>query len=37
MTQIAEATGLRSDANLRRHFGSIVGAFPTAYRTTFQE
>ncbi|WP_182067195.1 GlxA family transcriptional regulator [Curtobacterium sp. ME12] len=37
MTQIAEATGLRSDANLRRHFGSIIGTSPTAYRTAFQE
>lgn len=37
MTQIAEATGLRSDANLRRHFGSIIGTSPTAYRTVFQE
>ncbi|WP_308159293.1 DJ-1/PfpI family protein [Curtobacterium sp. ISL-83] len=37
MTQIADATGLRSDANLRRHFGSIVGTSPTAYRTAFKE
>lgn len=37
MTQIAEATGLRSDANLRRHFGSIIGTSPTVYRTAFQE
>jgi transcriptional regulator GlxA family with amidase domain len=37
MSQVAEATGLRSDANLRRHFGSIIGTSPTAYRTAFQE
>lgn len=37
MSQIAEATGLRSDANLRRHFGSIIGTSPTAYRAAFQE
>ncbi|WP_370544591.1 GlxA family transcriptional regulator [Frondihabitans sp. VKM Ac-2883] len=37
MTQIAQATGLGSDANLRRHFGSIIGTSPTAYRTAFQE
>jgi transcriptional regulator GlxA family with amidase domain len=37
MTQIAATSGLRSDANLRRHFGSIVGTSPTAYRTAFQE
>jgi transcriptional regulator GlxA family with amidase domain len=37
ITQIAEATGLGSDTNLRRHFGSIVGTSPTTYRNTFQE
>jgi transcriptional regulator GlxA family with amidase domain len=37
ITQIAEATGLGSDTNLRRHFGSIVGTSPTAYRSVFQE
>ncbi|MHA7984765.1 GlxA family transcriptional regulator [Rathayibacter sp. CAU 1779] len=37
VTQIAEATGLGSDTNLRRHFGSIVGTSPTTYRSTFQE
>ncbi|MGN8050880.1 GlxA family transcriptional regulator [Curtobacterium sp. 22159] len=37
VTQIAETTGLRSDTNLRRHFGSIVGTSPTAYRSAFQE
>jgi transcriptional regulator GlxA family with amidase domain len=37
VTQIAEATGMRSDANLRRHFGSIIGTSPTAYRGAFQE
>lgn len=37
MTQIAEVTGLRSDANLRRHFGSIIGTSPSAYRAAFQE
>ena len=37
VTQIAEASGLRSDTNLRRHFGSIVGTSPTAYRSAFQE
>ncbi|WP_420364436.1 DJ-1/PfpI family protein [Curtobacterium sp. L3-7] len=37
MSLVAEATGLRSDANLRRHFGSIIGTSPTAYRTAFQE
>ncbi|MFZ6991901.1 GlxA family transcriptional regulator [Curtobacterium sp. RRHDQ66] len=37
VTQIAQATGLRSDTNLRRHFGSIVGTSPTAYRAAFQD
>lgn len=37
MSQVAEATGLRSDVNLRRHFGSIIGTSPTAYRAAFQE
>jgi len=37
VTQIAEATGLRSDTNLRRHFGSIIGTSPTAYRAAFQD
>jgi transcriptional regulator GlxA family with amidase domain len=37
VTQIADTTGLGSDTNLRRHFGSIVGTSPTAYRHTFQE
>lgn len=37
VTQIAEATGLRSDTNLRRHFEAIIGTSPTAYRATFQE
>ncbi len=37
VTQIAEATGLGSDANLRRHFGAIVGTSPTGYRAAFQE
>lgn len=37
VTQIAERTGLGSDTNLRRHFGSIVGTSPTSYRAAFQE
>lgn len=37
VTQIAGRTGLGSDTNLRRHFGSIVGTSPTAYRSAFQE
>lgn len=37
VTQIAEASGLRSDTNLRRHFGSILGASPSAYRAAFQD
>ncbi len=37
VTQIAEAAGLGSDTNLRRHFGSIVGTSPTTYRNTFQK
>jgi transcriptional regulator GlxA family with amidase domain len=37
VTQIAETTGLGSDTNLRRHFGSIVGTSPTTYRNAFQE
>jgi len=37
VTQIAEATGLRSDTNLRRYFGSIIGTSPTAYRAAFQD
>jgi len=37
VTQIAERTGLGSDSNLRRHFGSIVGTSPTSYRAAFQE
>jgi len=37
VTQVAEATGLRSDTNLRRHFGAIVGTSPSAYRTAFRE
>lgn len=37
VTQVAEAAGLRSDTNLRRHFGSIVGTSPTAYRAAFQD
>lgn len=36
VTQIAETTGLGSDANLRRHFGSIVGTSPSSYRRAFQ-
>lgn len=36
VTQIAQATGLRSDTNLRRHFGAIIGTSPTAYRAAFQ-
>ena len=37
VTQIAERAGLGSDANLRRHFGQIVGTSPTAYRRTFRD
>jgi transcriptional regulator GlxA family with amidase domain len=37
ITQIAETTGLGSDTNLRRHFGSIVGTSPTTYRNAFRE
>ena len=37
VTQIAEATGLGSDTNLRRHFGAIIGTSPTAYRDAFRE
>ena len=37
VTQIADRAGLGSDANLRRHFGSIVGTSPTAYRRTFRD
>ena len=37
VTQVAEASGLRSDTNLRRHFGAIIGTSPTAYRDAFQE
>ncbi|MGY5766620.1 GlxA family transcriptional regulator [Brachybacterium sp. DNPG3] len=37
VTQIAGASGLRSDTNLRRHFGAIVGVSPTAYRAAFRE
>ncbi|RII95598.1 helix-turn-helix domain-containing protein [Clavibacter michiganensis] len=37
MTEIANATGLRSETNLRRHFGSIIGTSPTSYRAAFQD
>ena len=37
ITHIAQASGLRSDTNLRRHFGAIVGTSPTTYRTAFQQ
>lgn len=37
VTQVAEASGLGSDTNLRRHFGAIIGTSPTAYRDAFQE
>lgn len=34
--QIARTAGLGTDANLRRHFGAILGTSPTAYRQAFQ-
>lgn len=37
MNQIAEANGPRSDAILRRRFGSIMNTSPTSYLTAFQE
>lgn len=37
VTQSAERSGLGADANLRRPLGSMVGAFPTAYRRTFRD
>lgn len=37
VTRIAQATGLGTDTNLRRHFGVIVGTSPTAYRATFRD
>ena len=37
VTRIAEATGLRSDTNLRTHFRRILGTSPAAYRRTFQD
>lgn len=36
VTGIAERTGLGSDTNLRRHFGSIVGTSPSSYRRAFR-
>jgi transcriptional regulator GlxA family with amidase domain len=36
ITEVASRTGLGSDANLRRHFGTLVGTSPTAYRDTFR-
>jgi len=35
--RVAEACGLGSAANLRLHFGRVVGTPPTAYRKTFRE
>jgi transcriptional regulator GlxA family with amidase domain len=37
ITQIAGAVGLGTDTNLRRHFGSIIGTSPSAYRQAFHE
>jgi transcriptional regulator GlxA family with amidase domain len=37
ITQVADAAGLRSDTNLRRHFRELVGTTPTAYREAFRE
>jgi AraC family transcriptional activator FtrA len=34
--QVAEASGLGSPANLRRHFTAAVGVPPSSYRRTFQ-
>jgi AraC family transcriptional regulator, transcriptional activator FtrA len=34
--QVAEASGLSSPANLRRHFTAAVGVPPSSYRRTFQ-
>jgi transcriptional regulator GlxA family with amidase domain len=36
VTQIANRTGLHSDANLRRHFHAVLGTSPTAYRAAFR-
>ena len=35
--RVAEACGLGTAANLRLHFGRIVGTSPTAYRKTFRQ
>ena len=34
--RVAQLTGLGSAANLRLHFGRIVGTTPVAYRTAFR-
>jgi transcriptional regulator GlxA family with amidase domain len=34
---VAQACGLGSAANLRLHFGRVVGTSPTAYRKTFRQ
>jgi len=35
--RVAEACGLGSPANLRLHFGRVVGNSPTAYRKAFKQ
>ena len=35
--RVAEACGLGSPANLRLHFGRVVGTSPTSYRKAFKE
>ena len=35
--RVAEACGLGSAANLRLHFGRVVGTSPTAYRKAFKQ
>ncbi|MFC0675343.1 GlxA family transcriptional regulator [Brachybacterium hainanense] len=37
MARVAEAAGLRSDTNLRRHFGTVLGTSPSAYRAAFRD
>jgi transcriptional regulator GlxA family with amidase domain len=34
---VAEVCGLGSAANLRWHFGRVVGTSPTAYRKAFKQ
>ena len=35
--RVAEACGLGTAANLRLHFGRVVGTSPTAYRKAFRQ